>query len=125
MSRNKLAITILLAWLLSACTLEVPAATEAVVTINHGGQVATSEKLTDGQLQSLSGWLKERSSGWSPSYVSYAPATEVRVKHSDGSHTVVNIMQSKVVVYGNAGQYEQTFASNELLRLRSTIGVKQ
>ncbi len=125
MSGSKIAITFLLAWTLSACTLEVPATTEAVVAITQGGHVASSETLTAAQLQSLSGWLQERSSGWSLSLVSYAPAVEVRVKHSDGSQTVVNIMQSKVVVYGSAGQYEQAFAPKELLRLRSAIGVKQ
>ena len=124
MCGTKLAITFLLAWLLSACTLEVPAATEAVVAITQGSGVARSERLTNAQMQGLSGWLKARSSGWLPSYVSYAPATEVRVKHADGSHTVVNIMQSKIVVYGSAGQYEKAFAPNDLVRLRSSIGVK-
>ncbi|MFZ4550885.1 MAG: hypothetical protein ACOYNB_03585 [Aquabacterium sp.] len=118
------ALLLALASMLSACTLDVPQASEAIVALNAGTLNERTKNLTDDQMRGLKAWFDDRRSGWLPSYVTYAPAMEVRVKGFNGNNTIINIMPSKVVVYGSFGQYEQRFPPNELSILLLAIGSK-
>jgi hypothetical protein len=55
--------------------------------------------------------------------VSYVPAEMVRVKHSDGDLSVVNVMPKQVVVYNRSGQYVQQFSGGEIASLRRVTGL--
>ena len=109
---------------ISGCTLDVPQSTEAQVVINAGKSDEQRSMLSSGQRNRLSDWLSKHQTGWSKSYVTYAPATELRLKHADGSVSVINITSSKVIAYGNFGQYEQAFPQETMSQLWSAIGIK-
>ena len=47
---------------------------------------------------------------------------EVRLTHASGETSVVNIMETKVIIYNSGGQFEQQFAASSLVNLLAIIG---
>jgi hypothetical protein len=79
--------------------------------------------LTETQTQALNDWLKQHSTGWSPSYASYVPRVLVRLKHANGKESSVNfLVPGLVVVASMDGQFTQSFEAKTVERLVAIIG---
>ena len=115
---RRLVVAFLLAIALSACTLELPTAASAE-RYSGGAPV----QLTEQQLRLLSAWFEAHQSGWSHSYVTYVPATYVRVAHVGGQSSTINIWSpTKVVVNYDGSQIEQQFEASSVQTLISIVG---
>ncbi|MEX8503719.1 MAG: hypothetical protein AB3X41_11845 [Leptothrix ochracea] len=106
----------------SACSFELPELKSASVESYSRGGLIQSWALNESQRNALSSWFKQHQSGWSASYVSYAPAILVHVSSAHEINSVVNILPvSKVVVFNNSGQYEQKFDGSEFQKLLDIV----
>lgn len=112
-----------LALFLGGCKFVLPAPTSVTVEVYGTGGTLRQTKLTKGQVQALTNWFSSHQAGWSSSYASYAPTYLVRVAHSNGDVTVINILPTVVVVYNRDGQYVQQFEARELSALRNNVGL--
>jgi hypothetical protein len=122
-SARRFAIVLLLTAVLAACTLELSPATSATVERYSNGRPVQTSKLTEQQLHLLSAWFAEHKSGWSRSYVTYAPAIYVRVSHVGGKPSSININSPTAVVVNYEGsQLEQQFEAAAVQNLISIIG---
>lgn len=107
---------------IAGCQLDVSPITSATMSQYVSGRPEPSVTLRSEKVQALSSWIAEHRSGWSPSFVSYAPSLEIRLTHAAGETSVMNIDSKKVVIYNRSGQLEQEFPSSSLSALRSAIG---
>jgi hypothetical protein len=107
--------------LLAACNFTLPPISSAVMEHHSSGSPIYKVELNQSQANALSGWFSQHSSGWSSSVVSYVPALVVRVKHSNGDISAVNIFGNYVVVYNSSGQFTQQFAESDLSGLRRIL----
>jgi hypothetical protein len=106
---------------LSGCTFTLPPVTTASVERHQNGQPLQAFELKATQIQTLSGWFTQHTSGWSSSVVSYVPALVVRAKHANGEVSVINVLSKSVVIYNSTVQYEQQFKETDLTALRSIL----
>ena len=95
-------LSLTLAVLLSACQATVPAIQTAEVQVHNKTQNLENYPLSSEQVSELNAWLQARRNGWSTSVASYAPKLIVRAKHSDGTESVVNVLDASVVVYSTS-----------------------
>lgn len=109
--------------LLSGCKFVLPPAVSAAAEISASGVPMRQVELMPAQLQGLAGWFSQHQSGWSSSPASYISAALVRIKHSNGDVSVVNIFPTMVVVYNRDGQYVQQFPESETTALRRIVGL--
>lgn len=110
--------------LLTACNFTIPPISSALVEHHSSGNPISKIELNQSQANALSVWFSQHSSGWSSSVVSYVPALVVRIKHSNGEISVVNILGNSVVVYNNSGQFAQQFSESDLSALRGILGAR-
>lgn len=123
---KRIALQVILVFLvvtLAACTLEIPSAISATAEKQAQGAPVKTWTLTETQTGSLVDWFKQHRSGWSPSYVSYAPRLQVRMKHANGKESYMNVLPpGLVVVVSTEGQFTQTFETQVVEQLVSIIG---
>ena len=110
------------ATLLAGCKFSLPEVTSATVTRYVSGNPGPQTELVPSQRAAIATWFKEHKSGWSSSFASYGPQLEIRVAHENGSQSVINVIDSKVVVKGEFGQYERNSGKPALAALRAAIG---
>ena len=115
-------VVLAVATLLSGCKFSLPAVTSATVTRYISGNPGPQTELAPSQRAAIATWFKEHKSGWSSSFASYGPQLEIRVAHKNGSQLVINVIDSKVVVKGEFGQYERSSGKPALAALRAAIG---
>lgn len=109
--------------LLGGCEFVLPSTVSATAEVSASGSPMRQVELTPAQLQGLVAWFSQHKSGWSSSRASYVPVALVRVKHSNGDVSVVNISPTMVVVYNREGQYVQRFPERETDALRRIVGL--
>lgn len=109
---------------LAGCKFTLPEVASATVERYQSGSTLQSRSLNSSQIHALSRWFSKHETGWSSSVVSYVPTIEVRVKHSNGDVSVVNILSGIVVVYNSSGQYEQRFSQTDLAEILSILGAE-
>lgn len=106
--------------MLPGCRLSLPPTQSATVTFWKNGKVEISEQqLTPEQITQISDWLGNHSWGWHPVTATYRPETVLRVLHSDGSMTSINITGSVIVV----GQKQRDLSRPERQELHSILGL--
>lgn len=116
-----LTLTVAAALILAGCTLELPAAVSGTAQ-PHGSLNPSSISLSSAQLEGVSSWFSQHSSGWSHSVASYVPVYEVTLTLANGKTAYVNIMQTQVVVTYEKSQYVHAFPKSELERLGRLLG---
>lgn len=115
---------VFLAVALAACTFELPSPVSASVEHYLNGAPVNAWALTEKQTGFLTDWFKQHQSGWSPSYVSYAPHVLVRVRLSDREESSINVLPwGKVVVVSTEGQFTQSFEAKVIGELLTIIGL--
>jgi len=119
---QRIALVLLLIVGMFGCTLDLPTPTSASVERFENGAPIQSWSLTDSQLDALVSWFKECESGWSPSYITYVPKIEVRVKHRSGNQSSINIWPQKIIVNLGGNQFEQSFEASTVQGLLSALG---
>jgi hypothetical protein len=115
-------LSIFVAALLAACKVDVPEISAASVTRYSADAPAASTPLSAEQRAALTSWFKQHRSGWSTSHATYAPVLEASLTHENGAASVVNVLRSKVVVYGSFGQYERRTNKQSIAALRRALG---
>ncbi len=106
--------------ILPGCRQSLPPVQSATVTFWKNGKVEISEQqLTPEQTTQISDWLRNHSWGWHPVIATYRPETVLRVLHSDGSLTSINITGSVIVV----GQKQRDLSRPERQELQSILGL--
>ena len=110
--------------LLTGCTVDVPPATSATVSYYDRGAPVKTWKLTEAQLRSLSQWLKQHPSGWSPSFVSYYPSVYVTIQHANQEQSSINISPIKVILNSTGNQVEQSFDPLIIKALLDSLAAK-
>ena len=115
-------VVLIAATLLAGCKFSLPDVTSATVTRYVSGNPGPQTELTPSQRAAIATWFKEHKSGWSSSFASYVPQLEVRATHENGTQSVINVIDSKVVVKGAFGQYERNSGKPALAALRAAIG---
>ena len=115
-------VVLAVATLLAGCKFSLPDVTSATVTRYVSGSPGPQTELTPSQRAAIATWFKEHKSGWSSSFASYGPQLEIRVAHENGSQSVINVIDSKVVVKGEFGQYERNSGKPALAALLAAIG---
>ena len=108
---------------LCACSPNVPTAARGTVDIYRGGQMISSHPLTEKEARAVSGWFKTNGSGWSTSPGSDAPATIIRLRHSNRDTTRINLSGNTVVVSNSGGQFRKTLSPEEATYLRAISGL--
>jgi hypothetical protein len=121
MKLHRIAIVPLTIFALVSCQLELPPVASATVERHSFDQTTQSINLSSEQVRVLASWFAEHPSGWSRSVVSYVPTLEVRLTHTSGETSVVNIMGTKVIIYNRSGQFEQQFYVSSLTNLLSVV----
>lgn len=116
-------VTLVLA--LAACKMVLAPPVSGIVESHAvAGTMDQPTELTATQLEAFSAWFSQHSSGWSSSPASYLPTLVVRIKHSNGDSSVVNVLVDSVVVNNREGQYVHQFSTAELSALRRTVGLQ-
>lgn len=114
-------IALFFALVLSACQFDLSPIVSASVDRSEKGQPANSTELSSVQVRDLAAWFSQRKDGWSTSVVSYVPVSVIRVRHSDGDTTVVNVLSNAVVVYNRKGQFMRELRADDLPSLRAIM----
>ena len=91
-------LSLVLALLLSGCQTTVPEIRTAEVQAHSKSPTPATYSLTSQQVAELNVWFVARRGGWSTSPASYVPKLVVRAKHSDGTESVVNILDTSLVI---------------------------
>jgi hypothetical protein len=125
-ARHSLALLVTL--LLAACTLDIPSIQAAEATQARTGPSGTFVRqrweLDARQVQEITLWLKNHSSGWSTSVASYSGGSPyVRITHNNGDTTSIGILSpTEVLVVHDREQYVQRFEEADVRNLLSAIG---
>jgi hypothetical protein len=107
-------VALLVAVSFAACALELPPLVSASLVVQHTKDApAQLVPLSTSQVAALNTWLSAHRAGWSSSYASYAPRVQARLEHADGQSSSLQLVASKVVVYGTFGQLERTLTAEE------------
>lgn len=106
---------------LTACRLELVPPTSGSVEVKNSSFGVQQTVLSGNQLSAVSKWFSQRATGWSSSSASYVPNLVIRVNHSDGDTSVINVLAPLVVVYNKHGQYVQQFSSEAIDALRVAV----
>ena len=106
---------------LLACDFKLPRSLSGTVTTYSPGVPAHPSALTKDQLQALDEWFGRHVSGWSSSPATYVPVLIVRIQHSGGSDSVVNVMSTMIVVNGRDGQHVRQLPHADLEALRDNV----
>ncbi len=114
---------LLLALLLGACSPNVPTAKRGAIDFYRDGQMTSSRVMTEPEARAVSAWFQAHGSGWSRSQVSDAPATLIRLRHSDRETTMINLFGNTVVVTSSGGQFRKTLSPQETADLRALAGI--
>lgn len=119
---RRIALVLILAAGLVGCKLDLPSLTSGSVQRFEKGTPVLSRQLSEKQLLALSAWFQQRRSGWSRSYVTFVPKTEVHVMHSDGKQSSINIWPQQVIVVTEEHQLVQDFGATDMQTLFSIMG---
>ena len=116
-------VLFLLATALAACKLELPPHPMSA-SVEQFNQGAPKKKwnLTEQQVELLGQWFSQHQTGWSTSYVTYVPAVLVRVVHSGGVQSSINVSSGGFVIV-NAGdrQFTQKFEDPDARTLLAIV----
>lgn len=111
-------IVVAVAAMLPGCRQSLPPVQSATATFWKNEKVESSEQqLTPEQITQISDWLRNHSWGWHPVTATYRPETVLRVLHSDGSLTSINITGSVIVV----GQKQRDISRQQRQELHSIL----
>jgi len=121
-------ILVVLCLLVASCfaqSFELSAvASASLVRYSKGAPMPSGPLLLSSeQLSALTAWFASHSSGWSRSYVTYAPSIQVVLRHSDGQQSSLQVLTSKLVIYGAFGQQERKLTAEEHDSLLRLLGV--
>jgi hypothetical protein len=116
------ALAIVSAVVLAGCTLELPPAVSGTAQPHGTLDPLPIVQLSPVQLEAVSSWFSQHSSGWGISVASYIPVFEVTLTLSNGKTAYVNIMQTQVVVNYDKSQYVQSFPKSDIESLGRLVG---
>ena len=108
---------------LAGCKLVLPQPVSATVEQYKSGSNAQPVELSSIQLVSLSGWFSQRASGWERSVVTYVPRTVIRIKHSNGDTSTLNVLGNSVIANNQEGQYVQQFSPEDIRALYAVLAI--
>ncbi len=117
-----LTFTVAAALISAGCTLKFPAAVSGTAQPHGSLNPLSTSQLSSAQLEGVSSWFSQHSSGWSHSVASYVPVFEVTLTLANGKTAYVNVMQTQVVVNYEKSQYVQSFPKSELESLGRLLG---
>lgn len=103
--------------ILSACDVETPTLASCQAYQYEAGSVTRKWALKPAKVEVVSRWFSRHRTGWSKSYVSFAPKLLLSCKSEDGLEVSINVMANTIIF----NSHEQKFADAEIVELRAAI----
>ena len=120
MLRTVLALAVSI--LSTACSINLPPIQSGKVLDYERGAVVQRWALSAAASSDVSAWLKSHRSGWTPTFVDYAPQLLALLNHFDGTRSSINVFPSSVIVVHEYREYAQHFGLPEIEALRRALG---
>jgi hypothetical protein len=119
----KLAFVFLVPTVLASCQIDAPVLSACDATTYDSGSPTKTWALGNTQLETISLWFSQRSSGWALSHATYAPKLLLSCKGADNSFVSINIVRN-LVVLNSSGQYSKQLTDADVTSLRVLIDPK-